>query len=72
MVHKTKDYDKFGFNYLNREVDAAHVRRLVKDMKEAGLRVRIIVDENKGLFLKPNQSDSLHQKIVQKERNALI
>ena len=46
MVHKTKDYDKFGFNYLNREVDAIHVRRLIKDMKGAGLRVPIIVDEN--------------------------
>ena len=46
MVHKTKDYDKFGFNYLNREVDAIHVRRLIKDMETAGLRVPIIVDEN--------------------------
>jgi len=46
MVHTTTDYQIFGFNLLNRNVDAAHVRRLVKDMKTSGLRIPIIVDQN--------------------------
>ena len=46
MIHTTTEYELFNFNEFNREVDQSHVRRLVKDMKDAGLRIPIIVDQN--------------------------
>ena len=44
MVHTTEDYTRFEFNELNRSVDAAHVRKLKRNIKEIGLIQPITVD----------------------------
>ena len=44
MVHTTEDYGRFEFNELNRSVDAAHVRKLKKNIKDIGLVQPITVD----------------------------
>ncbi len=46
MVHTTEDYTRFEFNELNRGVDAAHVRKLKKNIKDIGLVQPITVDSD--------------------------
>ena len=46
MVHTTEYYTRFEFNELNRGVDAAHVRKLKKNIKDIGLVQPITVDSD--------------------------
>lgn len=43
MINTTSDYSQFQFHELNRGVDATHIRRLKKHIKEHGLVQPIIV-----------------------------
>ena len=50
MIHTTSNYHEFDFAEYNRGVDAAHVRKLKKLIKEMGLRQPISVTPTKEII----------------------
>ena len=50
MIHITSNYNEFEFAEYNRGVDAAHVRKLKKLIKDMGLRQPISVTPNKEII----------------------
>jgi len=48
-LHETKEYDMFNFLESNREINSSTVKKLVKSIKDKGLQVPIVVNDDRDI-----------------------